>query len=555
VIDLGSQKGTFVNGQKVQKQQLRSGDELKIGDVKLVLTIGQPVQEQVVQVEAPKPVEAPRYVAPRYVMPSIDLSQVENQGSLSAEVQLVFQGAPLQVINVNPVRNVFVGDEVGCEFFVPAGVLGSTKMPLIHAEEGSGTFSFCFTTEANGAVSFDGGAKISLADLITSGEARKLASFENVYALRLTRAANCEIELSNGSSLKVRAVASAKKLSTASKRDLPIIGYTAGSASMIGMMLALVFNISPDAKSLDLSQFDSENQVVKFQVKPPEEKKEEEPPAWLTRDQSAAPKGEVGKAHKGPEGKMGKEKPKTKDGQFQMKGDATTPQMARDRAEQLANTVGVIGLIKGGGTSGGAFASVFGKDTAIGSDPEDLLGNLLGERPGEGEGNYGLGLKGAGMGGFGDGEGTMGIGNDGIVGKGNNGKCDAGSKCDPFGKGGVNFGSHTAGPVVEPTGTPDIVGSLDKDTIRRVIRRAMPGIKFCYEQALTQSPDLGGKVKIYFVVSPTGSVTASKAVDGIQSDVDSCVARKISQLAFPAPKGGGLVEVTYPFMFKSGGSN
>ena len=30
IVDLGSQKGTFVNGQKVQKQALRSGDEIKI---------------------------------------------------------------------------------------------------------------------------------------------------------------------------------------------------------------------------------------------------------------------------------------------------------------------------------------------------------------------------------------------------------------------------------------------------------------------------------------------------------------------------------------------
>src|ERR1044071_5328775 len=76
IIDLGSSKGTFVNGQKIQKQALRSGDEIKIGEVKLILTIGQPIVEQP-KVEEVAKAEAPKYVAPRYVMPAIDLSQVE----------------------------------------------------------------------------------------------------------------------------------------------------------------------------------------------------------------------------------------------------------------------------------------------------------------------------------------------------------------------------------------------------------------------------------------------------------------------------------------------
>jgi pSer/pThr/pTyr-binding forkhead associated (FHA) protein len=134
IIDLGSQKGTFVNGQKVQKQQLRSGDEIKIGDVKLVLTIGQPIIEQapVAAAVAAAPVQR---VAPRYVMPPIDLSQVEQQGTLNAEVQLIFQGAPLQVLNLSPARRVYAGDDSGCEFFVPAGSLDQKKVPVLWTNE------------------------------------------------------------------------------------------------------------------------------------------------------------------------------------------------------------------------------------------------------------------------------------------------------------------------------------------------------------------------------------------------------------------------------------
>ncbi|HWO23936.1 MAG TPA: FHA domain-containing protein [Kofleriaceae bacterium] len=42
VIDLGSEAGTSVNGEKINKRRLRSGDELRLGDTLLHLTIAPP---------------------------------------------------------------------------------------------------------------------------------------------------------------------------------------------------------------------------------------------------------------------------------------------------------------------------------------------------------------------------------------------------------------------------------------------------------------------------------------------------------------------------------
>ena len=43
IVDLGgSPLGTMVNGQKVNKQLLSSGDEITIGDIRIVVTIGEP---------------------------------------------------------------------------------------------------------------------------------------------------------------------------------------------------------------------------------------------------------------------------------------------------------------------------------------------------------------------------------------------------------------------------------------------------------------------------------------------------------------------------------
>lgn len=40
IIDLGSASGTIVNGKKVSKCQLQSGDEIQLGDTRVVVEIG-----------------------------------------------------------------------------------------------------------------------------------------------------------------------------------------------------------------------------------------------------------------------------------------------------------------------------------------------------------------------------------------------------------------------------------------------------------------------------------------------------------------------------------
>src|SRR3954463_12877657 len=46
IIDLGSTKGTLVNGQKVNKAKVQSGDQVVLGGTKLVVTVGDPAAAQ-----------------------------------------------------------------------------------------------------------------------------------------------------------------------------------------------------------------------------------------------------------------------------------------------------------------------------------------------------------------------------------------------------------------------------------------------------------------------------------------------------------------------------
>jgi len=59
-------------------------------------------------------------------------------------------------------------------------------------------------------------------------------------------------------------------------------------------------------------------------------------------------------------------------------------------------------------------------------------------------------------------------------------------------------------------------------------------------------------VSTQFFISPNGNVTASNG-SGVDPEVSSCVADVIRGIEFPKPKGGGGVQVNYPFTFRPAG--
>src|SRR5436309_7286197 len=63
IIDLGSTKGTLVNGQKVNKAKVQSGDEIVLGSTKIIVTVGEPVavaaDDGPTQVQLPSQPSAP----------------------------------------------------------------------------------------------------------------------------------------------------------------------------------------------------------------------------------------------------------------------------------------------------------------------------------------------------------------------------------------------------------------------------------------------------------------------------------------------------------------
>ena len=96
-----------------------------------------------------------------------------------------------------------------------------------------------------------------------------------------------------------------------------------------------------------------------------------------------------------------------------------------------------------------------------------------------------------------------------------------------------------------------VLGSLDKNSIRKVIRKGIARFKACYESELVKQPTLKGRVVISFVIQADGSVKDSKASSTTLHSpaVENCLVERFQQLQFPQPLHGGVVRVNYPLVF------
>jgi TonB family protein len=250
---------------------------------------------------------------------------------------------------------------------------------------------------------------------------------------------------------------------------------------------------------------------------------------------------------------MGDEKAEKTKNKYGIQGpqDNPDPVMAREQAEEEARTAGIIGTLASMQGSFNSPTSPYGADFALGNDPSSALGAMTGNDIGQNFGFGGLGLRGTGRGGGGLGQGTIGMGNFGTIGRGGG----RGDGEGGYGRGVGGFRGRSAGVPQVRSGGAEVRGSLSKEVIRRVVQRHINEVKFCYEQQLNARPDLQGRVTTKFVISPTGSVQSAMVGDSTLRNeaVESCIVRAVRRWTFPAPDGGGVVVVNYPFLLDAAG--
>ncbi len=213
--------------------------------------------------------------------------------------------------------------------------------------------------------------------------------------------------------------------------------------------------------------------------------------------------------------------------------------------------------LKKGATGKGSVESFFGdisgsisKNIAAGAKGASSAAERITGYGGQAtEGVGGLGEVGEGRGGGGKsldvaGAGTSGVG-EGAIGKGKG----------AIGSGGNFLGTGRGRPEVAVGGGEDtvVMGGLSKDVIAAIIEKYKPQIRHCYEMEANRNPGLGGRVATRFEIAPSGRVSHA----GVESTslrnaaVERCLVGVLKVIQFPEPAGGGVVDVTYPFDFRT----
>jgi TonB family protein len=99
-----------------------------------------------------------------------------------------------------------------------------------------------------------------------------------------------------------------------------------------------------------------------------------------------------------------------------------------------------------------------------------------------------------------------------------------------------------------------VEGDLTQEIIRRIIRRHINEVKWCYEQELSHQPALAGKIDVQFTVAASGQVSMAAVQRSTigNARVESCTVEAVRRWQFPKPLSGGVVIITYPFVLTPG---
>jgi hypothetical protein len=433
-----------------------------------------------------------------------------------------------------------IGTAPGVEFSTEGAP--SPDFPLIapHGDD----FVFNYGHGMEGELVLDG-QSTSLADLAGSGRARPSTSAPGAIEISIPPKARIRVRAGKATFL-VSAVAQPRRqaMPLFAAMESMVLLYFVGSL-FVHLGIVLLLNLVPvddgtaglDVASIEDTSTRTNSSSNEDPPPPPPEDKQDD-----GKDES----GGTGTAMALDEGKMGKKDSDRAEGQYKMKKESDNPEIARQQAIEQARSAGILG--SSALTQGGAFASLTGTgDISSGFDDSNIYGGLLGNEAGEMNGGFGFGRSGFGPGGGGTGWGTIGTGRYGTIGHGNG----TGSGYGVGGGRGGMRGRSSAVPTVS-IGQPNSQGDLDKAIIRRYIKRNIQKITYCYEKQLLAKPALAGTVATQFFITPNGTV-ASSTGSGVDPEVASCVADVIKGIEFPKPKGGGGVQVNYPFTFRPAG--
>ncbi len=413
---------------------------------------------------------------------------------------------------------ICVGEGSECCFYAPADTLPADRFPLFACEDGRWVARVLPTW--SGFVE-RGGQRRALSAVAASGLFR--TGEDGSLLIPLDEETRLAVDL--GSSIFVARLARPDtRLRTPwkSRLDTPLLA-TMMLIGSLATMLMLLIATTPPAMASDTVELPP--RLVELMLEKPEIQPD------IPKQKKETPKDDEGARAKKDEGKAGREDAKQKTA----KGDRVELRR-RQQDREVAEDAGILGAMRDG-----AAPDVFGS-SALSSDLTNGIGGLIGAK-GTQIGSGGLGSRGSGLGGGGTAEGIGGLGTNGKGG----GKKGYGTESG-------DWGGYTEGKGPRIAGDPILIGNMDRSLIDAVIKRNMTQIRHCYQLELTKNHDLGGKITVKFVIAKDGTVTKAETKSSTMNNaaVENCINDRFMKFQFPEPKGGGIVIVSYPFMFSAG---
>ena len=321
--------------------------------------------------------------------------------------------------------------------------------------------------------------------------------------------------------------------------------YPLAVALVLGLLLAIAHLIPSDPRALSLDTLDASGRIARLMLVPLEVTA---PEIDHARELQKPTGGGGSPAAPKPSGQAGDKRSRDTNHRLAIQGTARPEDVRALTARIHQNSL----LALFDGPRGSALAAVLDDGPAMGADAESVLGTLIAANPGAAYGPGGLGTTGTGAGAAGEHERMLGGGGPlGTIGR--------------FGHGpgsGPHYGTgvgalHAHQPrIPDPIlGDGSVRGTLDKEIIRRVVRRHLNEVKYCYQQALPRRPTLEGRLVTQFTIAPTGHVLAAFVQSSTlqATEVEACVVNAVRRWEFPAPDRGGLAMVSYPFTFAPAG--
>jgi len=505
VLDLGSVEGTYLNGRRVTRAPLESGDRLQLGPYTLLISIAGTTR-------APTPMSGPLF----------DETDDPN-AARTLEVMAQWGKTVVDVHHLADVGRYLIGDGVDVNHFADTAALPINEYVL--AENDGARFLVNVPDTVSGDV-LVGGRVIAVDTLRAEGKLGA-STMPGSRTLSLPPGARCRLRI-GALSFFINSVPSAGRVpppTLFSGVDRQFVRHIGGALGLHALFLLLVFSIPAAAGSLSMDGFTHRDRFVDVTLIPKAPEPAPVSDSGESQEQTrtepdptkVAPPSSKGSAiDRSAPAKRRRASPKTR-----ARRRAVATAVADTVADQLDEQ----------------FSGLLGREGASASDMGWIAGASAGAQAGlpRVEATSGRGECGH----FTDCASSLTSSTVRTRVRGPIARADLGPKT-------------SRKPRIIPQ-RPTVQGSLSMDVIARTIRQNRGGYRYCYERRLNQQKDLAGKIRLQFVIGSDGTVVVARVAESTMGDVavESCLTRRMQQTRFPRPKDGGTVVVRYPFLFKS----